>query len=400
MTRFLPRIALCLALLLPALPAAAQQGGLFAPRASVNDQVITNFEVEQRLRMLTLFGTQGDLAAETIKGLIDDRLRMFAAEQIGLKVTPEALTAGMTEFAGRANLSLEDFTKALAQGGVDPEALRDFVESGLLWREVIRARFAGKITITETEIDRALAAETRRAAVRVLLSELVLTAAPGNESQARALANRLRREIRTEDDFAAAARQYSSAGTAGSGGHLDWRALTSMPAEVIPALANLGPGQVSEPVTQPGTVTIFFMRDQQQGTPTEAAIAVDYARFALPPGDPATEAAKVRARVDTCDDLYGLALGNPPEQLVRVTQNAGQVPGDLAADLARLDDGEGTLINRAGAAQNLMLCRRAPVEDGSLSRDGVREVLQNRRLGALADGYLESLRADAIIKQY
>ena len=237
-------------------------------------------------------------------------------------------------------------------------------------------------------------------AVRVLLSELVLTAAPGNESQARALANRLRREIKTEADFAAAARQYSASPTAGSGGHLDWRALTAMPADAIPALANLGPGRVSEPVTQPGSVTIFFMRDQQQGTPTEAAIALDYARFALPPGDPATEAARVRAQVDTCDDLYGLALGNPPEQLVRVTQNAGQVPGDLAADLARLDDGEGTLINRGGAAQYLMLCRRAPVEDGSLSRDGVREVLQNRRLGALADGYLESLRADAIIKQY
>ena len=75
MTRILPLIALCLALQLPALPAAAQQGGLFAPRASVNDQVITNFEFEQRLRMLTLFGTQGDLEAETMKGLIDDRLR-------------------------------------------------------------------------------------------------------------------------------------------------------------------------------------------------------------------------------------------------------------------------------------------------------------------------------------
>lgn len=400
MTRILPLIALCLCLLLPALPAPAEQGGLFAPRVSVNDQVITNFEFDQRLRMLTLFGTKGDVGAEALQGLIDDRLRMFAADQIGLKVTPEALEAGMTEFAGRANLSLEDFFKALAQGGVDPAALRDFVESGLLWREVVRARYAGKITITEAEVDRALAADSRRAAVRVLLSELVLAAAPGNESQSRALANRLRREVKTEDDFAAAARQYSTGPTAGSGGHLDWRLLTSMPAVVIPVLANLGPGRVSEAVSQPGTVSIFFMRELQQGNPTEAAIAVEYVRFALPPGDPATEAAKVRAQVDTCDDLYGLALGNPPEQLVRETLTESQLPRDLAADLARLDDGEGTLITRGGAAQYLMLCRRAPVEDGSLSRDGVREVLQNRRVGALADGYLESLRADAIIREY
>ncbi len=397
MTRFLLLFALTLAFVAPA---AAQQGGLFAPRLSVNDQVVTNFEFEQRVRMLTLFGTPGDIQAEARQALIDDRLRQFAADQIGLSLTPEGLEAAMTEFAGRANLSLEDFLKALAQGGVEGEALRDFVQAGLLWREVVRARFAGRVTITETEIDRALAADTRRSAVRVLLSELVLTAAPGNESQARALANRLRREAKTEEEFAAAARQYSSGPTASGGGRLDWRALTSLPAEAIPALSNLGPGRVSEPVSQPGKVTIFFVRDLQQGNPTEAAIAVEYARLALPPGDPATEAARVRAAVDTCDDLYALAQRSPPEALVRETQNVGALAGDLAAALAQLDDGEGTLITRGGTAQYLMLCRRAPVEDGSLSRDGVREVLTNRRLAALADGYLESLRADAIIREY
>jgi peptidyl-prolyl cis-trans isomerase SurA len=400
MTRFLSLIALCLAALWSAAPAPAQQGGPYSPRVSVNDQVVTNYEYDQRLRMLTLFGTQGDVEAEALQGLIDDRLRVFAAEQVGIKVTPEGLEAGMTEFAGRANLSLEEFLAALAQGGVEPESLRDFVEAGLLWREYVRALYAGTITITPAEIDRALAADTRRAAVRVLLSELVLTAAPGNESQARALANRLRREVRSEEDFANVARQYSSAPTAGSGGRLDWRALTSMPAEAIEALANLGPGRVSEPVSQPGTVTLYFVRDLQQGTPTEAAIAVEYARFALPPGDPATEAARVRARVDTCDDLYALAKGNPPEQLVRETQNQSQLSGDIAAELARLDDGEGTLIVRSGVAQYLMLCRRAPVEDGTLTRDGVREVLVNRRLGALADGLMEALRSNAIISEY
>ena len=173
MMRLLPLIALCLSLAASVLPAAAQQGGLFAPRVAVNGQVVTNYEFDQRLRMLTLFGTKGDVAGEALQGLIDDRLRHFAARQIGLSVVPEAVEAGMTEFAGRANLSLEEFAKALAQGGVDIAALRDYVEAGLLWREVARNRYAGKITVSEAEIDRALAADTRRAAVRVLLAELV-----------------------------------------------------------------------------------------------------------------------------------------------------------------------------------------------------------------------------------
>ena len=400
MMRLISLIALTLALLCPTGPGMAQNHASFSPRVFVNSEVVTNFEYDQRFLMLTIFNSPGDREAETLQGLIDDRLRMHAAKQLGLSVTPDAISAGMTDFASRANLSAEDFIKALAKAGVAEESFRDFVESGLLWREVVRNRFGPRAAVTEDAIDVALASNSLRGSVRVEVSELVIAVQPGNESQSLVLAQRLRREIRSPEAFADAARTYSSAPSAARGGALGSRQASTFPPEAVSAILSLAPGQVSRPVKAPGTVTLYFLTALQQGPVAEAAIGIDYALLALPADrDPATEAARVHAAVDNCDGLYGLALGKPAEQLVRQTLPASQIAPDIAAELARLDNGEGTLVNRGGQPQYLMLCSRTPISDTPPSRDVVRDELINQRLAAFADGYLEDLRSSAIIRQ-
>ncbi len=69
----------------------------------------------------------------------------------------------MTEFAGRANLTAEEFVGELQKVGIAPETFRDLVVAGLLWREAVRARFAGQVTVTEADVDKALQADARPA---------------------------------------------------------------------------------------------------------------------------------------------------------------------------------------------------------------------------------------------
>lgn len=379
------------------LPVSAQD---FSPRLIVNDRAITNWEYDQRLRMLTLFGAPGDLEVEAERVLVDERLQVGAADSIGLDVSPEAVLGGMEEFAARANLSAEDFIKALAQGGVAEESFRDFVRAGLLWREVVRARFGPRAQVTEAEIDRAIATSTQQTAVRLLLAEIVIPVVDGNEGAARAEADRIRRTIRNEAEFNEAARRFSAAPTAARGGILDWISPGSLPAEVAPVVLALAPGRVSEPVKVNGAYAIFLLRQiEERRTDEVAPLAIEYALFALPANRDATaEAARIRAAVDTCDDLYGIALRLPPEALVRETRPVADVPQDLGVELARLDDGESALVTRGGQPEFLMLCGRVPQLDVAPSRDVVRNQLVNRRLAGYANGYLEELRADAFIR--
>ena len=48
----------------------------------------------------------------------------------------------------------------------------------------------------------------------------------------------------------------------------------------------------------------------------------------------------------------------------------------------------------------LMLCDRSADLSGAVSREGVALNIQNRRLGAYADGYLELLKSEARIVRY
>lgn len=380
-------------------PVAAQN--LFAPRLIVNDRAITNFEVEQRTQMLRLFRAPGDLDEEAVKALVEDRLRMAAAKDLNIKATPDQIKAGMEEFAGRANLNAEQFLTALQQAGVSGQTFRDFVEAGLVWREVIRRKFGPKANITEAEIDRAIAASNTNTALRVLISELVIPAPPGQEGRVMALARQLKSQIKTEGGFASAARRYSATATAGRGGRLDWMPISNLPPAIAPLVLGLAPGEVSDPVEMGGAVGLFQLRgiEEIQGAAPKS-VSVDYAQYLLPSGKGAAEnAAKLRSKVDTCNDLYGLAKGQPEDRLVRKTQNLGEVPTNIAMELAKLDPNESIDYASGGAHVLLMLCKREPVLDVPPSRDDIRSQLVNLRLGSLAQSYLEELRANAIIRE-
>jgi len=125
------------------------QGGTFAPAFTVNGSIVTNFEYDQRRQFLTLLRAPGDIDQAARAALIEDRLRLDAAEQLGITITADQVKAGMEEFASRANLTAEQFVEALKQGGVEAETFRDFVSAGLIWREVVRAKFGGTVVIAK-----------------------------------------------------------------------------------------------------------------------------------------------------------------------------------------------------------------------------------------------------------
>jgi peptidyl-prolyl cis-trans isomerase SurA len=385
-------------LFLGAAPLQAQN--LFAPRLYVNDSAITEFEVQQRLQMLKLFRTPGDLEEAAIKALIEDRLRMSTAKSLKLSVTPEQIRAGMEEFASRANLTADQFVEALGQAGVSPETFRDFVEAGLLWRLVAREKFIGKVSVSEAEIDRAIAMGDGAAALRILISELVIPAPAGQEEAVMAQATRLRSQISSEGGFASAARKYSASATAAQGGRIDWMPLANLPAALAPVILGLAPGEVSQPVAMGGAVGLFQLRglEEMKGQSLKS-ISVDYAQYSLPAANGAAAAAAIRAKVDTCDDLYTIAKGQPAERLIRETKTASELPTNVGRALAPLDPGESVDYPSGTAHVFLMLCSRTPEQEVQPTRDEVRDRLLNQQLAAKSQSYLEEMRFNAIIRE-
>jgi peptidyl-prolyl cis-trans isomerase SurA len=378
-------------------PVLAQD--LFTPRLYVNDRAITQFEVEQRALFLRVLRAPGNPEEEALKALVEDRLRFTEAERLGLELTEEDLAAGLTEFAARANLTADEFVAELAKAGISAETMRDFVAAGVLWRQVVRARFLGQVPISENDIDRALEASARPRALQVLTSELVIPAPEGQEEAALARAQELSDSLSGEGAFAAAARRYSAAPTAGAGGRLDWLPLANLPGEIGQKILALDAGEVSDPIAVPGAVVLFLLRDVAVDTTAEPiAVTVEWAEFLIP--DDAAGIARIRAAADECNDLYGQATGLPEDRLTVTKGPLDSVPGDVALELARLDPGESSIaLTRAGYRRLLMLCGREQTLETPPTRDQVRERVINQKLEGLAEGYIEELRSAALIRE-
>ncbi|MEL6915621.1 MAG: peptidylprolyl isomerase [Pseudomonadota bacterium] len=397
-------------LLVIALPVGLAAQSQFRTVASVDSDVVTAFEVEQRARFLTFVNAPGASRDLALDQLIDDRLKIAAARRAGIQLTEEGLDRGMADFAGRANLETDAFIARLRAQGIEEGTFREFVRVGLTWREVVRARFGARAEVTDDEIDRAEGAAPSGARIRVLMSEIVLPARPNRPEEVATSernAERLR-QITSISRFQAEARELSVSPSRDRGGRVNWLELSELPPGLGPILLTLSPGEVTQPLRTDNAIILFQLRDieEREGSPVSPA-AIDYAALYLPASDPGA-ASRIEARVDTCDDLYGVARDMPREALERSALPVAQIPEDVAIELAKLDPGEvSTALRRAGGETLvfLMLCARVPAlptaegQDGGsgVDRNAIRAELRNRRLNGLADGFLAELRAGAVI---
>ena len=162
-------------------------------------------------------------------------------------------------------------------------------------------------------------------------------------------------------------------------------------------------GGVSEPIDEGSTIAVYQLlglRETEGKTPADRTI--EYAEYLIPGGRSEAalkEAAKVAGKVDRCDDFYGINRKNAPERLMIHTKPVNEVPGDVAQELARMDEGEvSTSLTRGGNLLMVMLCSRTPAVEDAANRTFVRRQLFSQRLAVYGNGYLAELKADAIIR--
>ena len=315
----------------------------------------------------------------------------------------EAQIANALEgFAARNGQSLASVLTLLSNNGVAVESLRDLVTANFAWQTFIRQSQAASLSVTDSDIDAALAATGESTNLRVLVSEIVLPLIEGQEDEIRKLARDIS-QLRSQEDFESAARQFSVAGSRAEGGKLDWIPLSNLPQALRPVILPLAVGQVSEPLELPNAIALFQMRGLSESSPTSGSVSnVEYA-MATVAGDAMSELAAIAGKATRCDDLYGLTAGFDGVTVELRTQFPNDVPRRESLWLARLDAGE-TLVDSSTDAQGnqqtnlVMLCNRTSASNANASRDEVRIRLLNEKLNTRANSLLESLKASARIE--
>lgn len=391
-------ILLILTLLAPLMaPLAATAQSAFDAAIRVNGEAITYYELDQRSRMLRVFNTPGDLPELAREQLIEERLKLQEIARAGGRLSDEGLRAEMERFAGRANLSLPQFLAALKRAGVAEETLRDFVRVGATWRDLIRSRYRTRAQVSDADVARAAGTGGAATRIEVLLSEIIIPMPPQRRGEVTAVADRISRMTST-GAFESAARKYSALPSRTRGGRLGWLPLTNYPPALHGLLLDLKPGEVTAPIPITNAIALFQMRGVREvSQPRPAPATIEYLTYALPEG---ADPARLAAMADRCDDVYGIAKGQPADRLRRETVAPGKIPTHIAAALAGLDANESTwgVPDAAGRPALVMLCARTYGAAAEADTDALRNQLVGRRLSGFSAALLAELRASARIE--
>ncbi len=368
----------------------------FSAAIQVDDMIITQYEIDQRARFFKLLNFPGNHKNEAKRSLIDDRLKLRAAEKLGVEIQGERLRFEMQVFAERANLTIDEFAKRLKIQGIDRRTWEDYMQIPILWFKTVNKKFASEISKSVSKDGKSSELLTG-SELQVLLTEIIIPVQSGFEEEAAEEAEKLR-QIKSLKKFSEAAYEFSVAPTRSVGGKVKWQNLSDLPSIVKPLVAGLAVGEVTEPLPLPGGIAIFQLRDLRESKYKEKIIKfIDYLEFTF-----ATDSKNERALTKdilVCDDLYSFSKRIKNSQLKRSSSNEAKLSKSLKKTLSYLDENEFILENiKNGKTKLVMVCGRKETE--TLSSQDINEInriIANKRLYSLADSYIENLRQEAVI---
>lgn len=393
-------IGLIAAILICWAPIAYAQNPYSAAYA-VNDSIITNFDIDQRSRLLRALGASGgDIRQQAVDQLIDDRLKLIAARDSGAQISDSSLLRGI-EAAASATGTTSDTLWARARGrGVSREAFEEYYRTRLVWREIVQARFRQIADPTSVEIDNAINSAAAVTQESILLAEIALPFAERGEAATIAFAERLSRDLNNGASFDDAVRNFSRSATAQNGGRIGWLSPDRMPAPIASQVLGLRSGQVSAPVrVSTGVLLLKVISTRVLSSPLKKQISLKYAVLDLSNISNATAMARnMQSGLDECSEVNSTAASFAPGSGIFGPVAAEEIPTDIALVLARLMPGRSDILVNGNNVKLIQLCERVTDLD-----EGVQQQVANgvfgQKLGSMAEGLLLELRRTAIIEK-
>ncbi|MDA9772606.1 SurA N-terminal domain-containing protein [Amylibacter sp.] len=153
------KIIIVISLFLSPFTPIAQSSNTFNIAVEVNDQIITNYEISQRIKMLETFGAKSVSKKEVINSLINERLYTYSAIELETLPDNSEIDKGLDDFAKRGNLNKKDLLAYLDSRNVSQETLIAYITAGLTQRKVIQKKFVNNIIISQGDVASAIDTE-------------------------------------------------------------------------------------------------------------------------------------------------------------------------------------------------------------------------------------------------
>jgi peptidyl-prolyl cis-trans isomerase SurA len=272
-----------------------QVGVIDSVAAVVNDDVITRYELDDRLgevmRQLQKQGTPLPapklLERQLLERMIIDMLQMQYARESGVRVDDTQLDQAIARIAQQNNFpSLAEFRAKLETEGVDFKKFREEIRSEIVSTRLREREVESKLVVSDTEVDNYLANKARMGAseeeyhLAHILVVVPEQASADKIQAARARAEQALSQLKGGADFAQVAAGSSDAKDALDGGDLGWRSSDTIPTLFMNELQSLEPGQTTAVLRSPSGFHILKLVEKRSGK-APVVITQTHARHSL-----------------------------------------------------------------------------------------------------------------------
>ena len=407
----------------PAAEEAPQRAAAPAPQfrlsdgiiATVNDRIITGFDLRQQMLILMAM-TQvqpteeniGAIQQQALNDLIEQHLKSAELAKFDqLQISDADVDQEIASIASEAGATPQSYLTFLEQGGIRIQAFREHLRTEIGWRELVGGRFRDRAKVTRVQVEQAMRQLTESATKpQYLVGEIYIEATRvGGMQEAMNGARQLVQQMIQGAPFMAVARQFSSAPSAARGGDAGWVVQGSVQPALQQAMETLAVGQLSNPIPVDGGVYILYMRDKRSGAAT-SLVQMKQVMVELPETASEAEVTAATQRLEsiraslTCDNI-----------LERARSEQGLLGADLGeSDVADLlpqfqqvarsaEIGSVSSVVRSPLGVHLLaVCGRRLGGPEAPSTQQVESRLQNQNYAMLGRRYLRDLRADALIE--
>ncbi|MBI5752655.1 MAG: peptidylprolyl isomerase [Hydrogenophilales bacterium] len=262
--------------------------------AVVNNDVITQFEFNERLRVVQrqLEG-QGIklpprevLEKQLLERVINEKVQLQFAAETGIRVDDAMLDRAIGRIAEGNRMSLDGFRQALEKDGMSFTKFREDIRNEIILSRVKEREADNRVTVTESEVEHFFASQAAAQGsdtefnVGHILIQVPEQASPEQIQTRKARAEQALNELKKGADFAQVSASFSDAPNALQGGELGWRSASRLPQLFSDALNALQPGQTSGLLRSPNGFHLLKLIDKR-GRDVPLVVTQTHARHIL-----------------------------------------------------------------------------------------------------------------------
>lgn len=357
------------------------------------------------------------LERQVAERLVLLKLQVARANSTGVRVADQEVDQAIGAIASQNQTSVDQLAAQLAADGTSLADFRVSIRDELLVQRLRQRLAQSKISVSDAEVDAAMASQQATGS-QYHLAHILVALPEGATPEQIATGQRKIDGIKSvveqgEMSFSAAAVRYSDSPNALEGGDLGWRAANDIPAAFKDMVSRLTPGQVTDPIRGPSGFQLLQLVEVRDSSASAPAMATQYkASHILIRVDPTSPDAQAKAEADTLHarivggaDFAALARehSDDPSSMNRggdlgwFTQD--QFGPDFGSQVAALADGKVSAPFRTAAGWHILKrtgVRQADVGEQS-DRAQVRETIGRRKLEEEWNRFLREMRGEAFV---